>query len=383
MKIALNLANKTTLITLPNPSVGALVVKNNHIVGRGYTQHYGGMHAEAVALQEAGAKAKGADLYCSLEPCHGTWKGKTQVPCTSLIIKAGIRAVYIACKDSHVKVDGKGIKFLRSKGISVTMCKEFEVQAKKLNEVFEYLQYQQDYPFIHVKVAQSLDARMTGANNTRIAITDSYVQKKVHTLRSKYQVLITGINTIKIDNPFLDTRLHMGHARGKAPQLIVLDSKLSLDPQSNIFTVPRRILSTIDANVIVFTSHKGYTRKKKILALEHAGAHIIPVDSCTHKRTEYLDLHQVCSMLRANYNIYSAMVEAGPRVTSAVFNAKLASKCTCFVAPHILREGNGFVDYLAEALLDPLHVYHTSSTKIKNSNNFMIESYLYDYINKE
>jgi len=218
MQHALRLAIRGVGQVAPNPSVGAVVVKNGNIIGIGNTARGGRPHAETIALAQTGELARGATMYVTLEPC--SHHGKTS-PCAEAIIAAGIKKVVVACGDSNPLVAGKGLSMLRQAGIEVVenICYE---QARKLNEGF-FSAIEKNRPFVALKLATSLDGKIATATGKSKWITGEESRTKAHQLRAKYDAILTGIGTILADNPKLDCRIK--GLEQNSPIRIVLDSK--------------------------------------------------------------------------------------------------------------------------------------------------------------
>ena len=227
MQHALRLAAHGLGQVAPNPSVGAVIVKNGNIIGRGNTARGGRPHAETIALAQAGELAEGATMYVTLEPC--SHYGKTP-PCAEAIIKAGIKKVVVACSDSNPLVAGKGLAMLRDASIEVieNVCYE---EARKLNEGF-FSTIEKNRPFIALKLATSLDGKIATATGESKWITEEESRTKAHQLRAKYDAILTGIGTVLADNPKLDCRIK--GLEQNSPMRIVLDSQGRTPPDAAI-----------------------------------------------------------------------------------------------------------------------------------------------------
>ncbi|MEM7679896.1 MAG: bifunctional diaminohydroxyphosphoribosylaminopyrimidine deaminase/5-amino-6-(5-phosphoribosylamino)uracil reductase RibD [Pseudomonadota bacterium] len=221
MRHALSLANRALGHVAPNPAVGCVVVKNDIVIGRGWTQDGGRPHAETEALKKAGNNAKGATVYVTLEPC--SHHGQTP-PCAEAIIKAKVTHVVIACIDPNPKVSGKGIVMLKDAGIDVTknVC---EKEAQALNAGF-FLSLGQNRPFVTLKLATSKDYKIA-VQGERTQISGPVAQRYTHLLRSKHDAIMVGANTARIDNPKLTTRIN-GYEH--FIKRIILDAETFADP---------------------------------------------------------------------------------------------------------------------------------------------------------
>jgi len=255
MQIALLLAMRNLGQTWPNPAVGALVVKNGQIVGQGCTQPGGRPHAETLALAQAGERAKRATLYVTLEPC--SHQGETP-PCTDAIIKAKIAQVIVACNDPNPRVNGEGIARLRSAGIEVieNVC---HGQAREINRGFISVM-ERKRPYIALKMATSLDGKMTGGKDRWI--TGERARAYGHMLRSYYDAIATGIGTVLMDDPLLTCRLP--GLEDRSPIRIVFDREKRLPKHSKLIQTSQEIpLWQMDAaldKALVQLAEKGITR---------------------------------------------------------------------------------------------------------------------------
>ena len=238
MKEALRLAEKGRGTTSPNPMVGAVVVKGNRIVGRGYHKRAGSPHAEVIALEDAGTKAKGATLYVTLEPC--IHYGRTP-PCVPRIVSSGIKRVVIAMMDPNPIVKGKGVKMLEKAGIEVITGIE-EEKARKLNEF--YIKYiTRKIPFVILKWAMSLDGKIATSTGDSRWISGEEARKFVHSLRKGVDAVLVGIGTVKKDDPLLTVRLVPSE---KQPLRVIIDPRLEISPQA-------RLLKEEGGKVVIFT----------------------------------------------------------------------------------------------------------------------------------
>ncbi len=308
MKFALALAKKGT--PSPNPYVGAIIVKNGEIISKGYHKKAGMQHAEIEALKNLKnpKDARGAEMFITLEPCNHY--GKTP-PCTKAIIEAGIRKIIFAMKDPNPNVRGSGEEKLKKYGIHVEkgMC---EAEAKKLNEVF--IKYSiTKLPFIVLKSAMSMDGKIATRTGDSKWITCEKSRKYVHKLRSKYDAILVGINTILKDNPLLT----VGIKNKKDPIKIVLDDTLKIPLNAKV----------VDSNLIIATS-ENYNIQQKI-KLAQKGVKIIV---CGKKEVNL----KVLLKKLGKINITSILVEGGSEVQGSFFDEKLVDKVVLFYAPKII-----------------------------------------------
>ena len=227
MKMALSIAEKGRGFTSPNPIVGAVVVKDGKVVGRGWHEKAGKPHAEVNAIDDAGSLARDAILYVTLEPCNHF--GRTP-PCTQTIYNAGIKRVVVAMNDPNPDVKGGGLSALKAKGIETTsgICVQ---EAKKQNESFLKFTLTKQ-PFVTLKNAITLDGRTATKKGDSKWITGPASRRFVHTLRHQVDAIMVGIGTVNSDNPSLTTRLDRG--KGIDPTRIILDTQLSISEDANL-----------------------------------------------------------------------------------------------------------------------------------------------------
>lgn len=320
MKIAIRLAKKGIGRTSPNPIVGAVVVKNNRIVGRGYHKMAGLPHAEKNALNNAGSLAKGADLYVTLEPCNHY--GRTP-PCTDAIIDSGIKRVFVGMKDPNPLVGGRGIKKLKKNGIDVIVG-ILEDECKKINE--PYIKYiTTKAPFVTLKIASTLDGKIATAAGESKWITSEKSREYVHRLRSMTDAIMVGIGTVLKDDPFLTVRLKSKQPAARnlrQPIRIVVDSRLKIPLEANL-------LDTRDARTIIATTKSA--GKKRVKQIEDAGAEVIIIDS----KDGHVDLKKLVKEI-GKRGITNILIEGGSRLTASAVKERIIDKVLIFYAPIFL-----------------------------------------------
>lgn len=315
MRRALYLAEKGEGKVNPNPLVGAVIVKNDEIVGEGYHEYFGGHHAEVNALKMAGDNAKGADVYVTLEPC--SHYGKTP-PCAEALVKAGVKKVIIAMKDPNKLVAGRGISILESNGIEV-VTGVLEKEAKKLNEVFiKYITTKK--PYIVLKTAMTLDGKISTVTGKSKWISGEKSREYVHNLRNKYMGIMVGIGTIIADDPLLTTRLK--NKKGRNPVAIIVDSALNIPLSSNI-------LNTNHERKIIVACSEKYDKEKKSF-LEEKGIKVIvtPSDKCK------VNLNYLVNEL-GKEGIDSILLEGGSTLNFSALKECVVDKVISFIAPKI------------------------------------------------
>ena len=313
MKLALELADKGRGKTSPNPMVGAVIVNNRRIVGRGYHHQAGTPHAEIHALKEAGKRARGAILYVNLEPCchHGRTK-----PCTTEIIKAGISEVVYSIADPNPLVNGRGRRKLREFGIRVRSG-ILRQDAENLNEAyFKFIKT--GLPFVILKTAQSIDGRIATITGDSKWITCPAARRYAHGLRSQVDAVVVGTGTVLKDDPQLTVRL----TTGKNPYRIVMSRSLNFPPQAKI------VQNNTDARTIIATGRKSqYNIKGENLIIWRL-----------RENREGLSLKDFLKQAAA-FGITSILIEAGPRLATSFIKENLVDKHYIFMAPRMIGKG--------------------------------------------
>ncbi|MDD4876680.1 MAG: bifunctional diaminohydroxyphosphoribosylaminopyrimidine deaminase/5-amino-6-(5-phosphoribosylamino)uracil reductase RibD [Dehalococcoidales bacterium] len=318
MKQALSLAELAMGQVSPNPAVGAVVVKDDKVIGQGYTQSPGSSHAEIVALKQAGKEARNGVLYVTLEPC--CHYGLTP-PCTQVIINAGITEVHIAILDVNPLVSGRGKDELESRGIKVYLG-EHEEEASKIIEAYAKF-ITTGMPFVTVKYAMSLDGKIATKSGDSKWISGEASRKYVHNLRCVSDALMVGVNTVIFDNPRLTARCcgSKGGVARKQPLRVLLDTKGRIPLDSKIFKEPGEILMAVGQSV---------APDKKILFIE-AGVQLLELPV----RGKGLDLEKLLKAL-GERKITSVVVEGGGILLGSLFDCKLVDKVIAFIAPIII-----------------------------------------------
>ncbi len=316
MRLALELAGNAKGRTSPNPLVGAVIVKDNRVVGCGWHRKAGTPHAEIHALRQAGELARGADVYVTLEPC--AHYGKTP-PCANALVEAGVKRVYAAIKDPNPKVAGGGFRVLKEAGVEVYYG-FLEDEARRLNEVFlKWIEYKQ--PFIALKVAMTLDGKIATASGESKWITNEKSREYGYKLRDIYDGIMVGINTVISDDPLLTARVE----GGKNPVRIILDSKLRIPLNA-------KVLIDKSARTIIATTADA--DKDRIKHLSKMGAEILLVDGYD-TANHGVNIERLLTML-AERDICSILVEGGGEVNGSLVEHKLVDKIYFFIAPKLI-----------------------------------------------
>jgi diaminohydroxyphosphoribosylaminopyrimidine deaminase/5-amino-6-(5-phosphoribosylamino)uracil reductase len=315
MRRALYLAERGLGRTTPNPVVGACVVTDEGVVvGRGAHERAGEAHAEVHALDQAGDNARGATLYCTLEPCVHT--GRTG-PCTARIVAAGIRRVVGAIEDPDPRVKGRGFAELRRHGIQVDVGVGQEAAAR-LNQPF-FMARRAGRPFVILKAATSLDGRIAARPGERTLLTSAPANRRAQYVRATVDAVGVGSETVLVDDPALTVREVY---RERPLTRVVFDRRLRIPPTARLF-------STLQTGpVIILTSPETLAaRSAEARALEQAGATLVPVGE-----------PGLTPMLRhlVTFEVQSVLLEGGAAVHASAWDEHVVDYVQLYVAPHVL-----------------------------------------------
>nr|WP_286675323.1 bifunctional diaminohydroxyphosphoribosylaminopyrimidine deaminase/5-amino-6-(5-phosphoribosylamino)uracil reductase RibD [Clostridium sp. CH2] len=313
MDLALELAKKGIGKVNPNPLVGAVIVKDNEIIGTGYHEYYGGAHAEVDAINNATKSLEGSTIYVTLEPC--AHYGKTP-PCVDLIIDKKIKKVVIGMLDPNPIVSGRSIKKLKENDIEVIVGVE-EEKCKKINESFiKYIT--SNLPFVILKSAISLDGKIATTTGESKWITSKEARIDGHLLRNKLSAIMVGINTIIEDDPELTCRIE----DGKNPIRVIVDSTLRIPLNSKIVSNPDKL-------TIVATTQ--YADKLKKQELINKGVRVIEIND-KNKKVDLKELMRYLGTLK----IDSILIEGGGTLNFSALEEKIVDKVRFYIAPKIL-----------------------------------------------
>ena len=315
---ALTLALRGVALAHPNPIVGAVIVKNGRVVGEGFHDYDKRDHAEIVALKRAGAKARAATLYVTLEPCCHL--GRTR-PCTNAIIEAGIRRVVAAIPDPNPLVAGRGFAQLRRAGVRVDIgvCTK---EARRWNEDFAKW-IRTGFPLVTLKTALTLDGQIAMRPGHSTSISGGASRDSVQQLRHEADALLTGIGTVLTDDPRLTDRT--GEPRRRRLLRAIVDSKLRLPPKS-------KLVKSAKDDVIVFTAQSPASQKAR--ALMRAGVGVFRVRT----RRGRVDLREVVREL-GRRQMLNVLLEAGGELNGAAIEAGIVDKMILFYSPRIMGTG--------------------------------------------
>ncbi len=322
MRLALAEASKGLGRTSPNPSVGAILVRDGRVVGVGHTGHGGVPHAEAVALADAGAAAAGADLYVTLEPCDHVGRAP---PCAPAIVQAGVARVFIGSLDPNPIVSGRGLRRLEGAGIPV----EVGLLGSECDALIEpwSLFIREGRPWVVAKVASTLDGRIATRSGGSRWITGEAARERVHRLRDEVDAVIVGRGTVELDDPLLTTRL----PGGRDPIRVILDSRLQIASEARLFH------SSSPARTLVACA--GPADPSRAERLRGAGAEILECPD----RAGRVDLEALLAKLAAR-GVVQVLVEGGAQVFGAFLEAGLVDRLLLHYGPKVFGGGPAWTD---------------------------------------
>jgi len=370
MREALDLARAGIALTSPNPCVGAVIVDDaGKVAGSGSHTYDGLKHAETLAIEQAGSRARGATLYVNLEPC--SHQGRTP-PCANAILSAGIIRVVAAMEDPNPLVAGQGFARLRDAGVQVEVG-ILKGEAQKLNEAFaRYIRHKT--PLITLKTAMTLDGKIAPepspievagpGNVTRGWITSDFARKHVQQLRHQHDAILVGVGTILADDPLLTDRT--GLPRRRPLLRVILDSRLRLPPES-------RLVQHVNADVLVLCSILDIDRKR---ALENRG---VRVEQIAAARPDGRPDFRTVARHLGEQQITSLLIEGGATVNWDALAAGVVDKIFFYYAPKILA-GSGSVPFaVGEGFRRMSDAAHVKSIAIHRfGEDFAVEGYLKD-----
>ncbi|MBV8365213.1 MAG: bifunctional diaminohydroxyphosphoribosylaminopyrimidine deaminase/5-amino-6-(5-phosphoribosylamino)uracil reductase RibD [Candidatus Eremiobacteraeota bacterium] len=313
MRRALRLAARAAGDTSPNPMVGAVLVRNGRVVGEGHHRRAGAAHAEHVAIAQAGARARGATLYVTLEPC--AHRGRTP-PCTDAIVRAGIARVVIALEDPDARVRGRGIAALKRAGVDVEIGDGGDA-ARELNRAY-LKQRTSGLPYLTLKIAQTLDGYVARRRGERTPITGARSAAFTRRERIEHDVVMIGVDTAIVDDPLLTVRPR--HRRAVPYLRVVVDSHGRIPPGARILHDQRA------ARTLIATTR---TMPRAVRArLQRSGARVMV---CRHMPDGRVDLHDLLKRLGRQGHL-SVLCEAGPTLARALLAARLVDRIHWLIA---------------------------------------------------
>ncbi len=342
MSRALELAKRGLFTTSPNPRVGCVIVRDNQIIGEGWHQIVGGPHAEVLAIRDAQAKGhnlRGATAYVTLEPCSHF--GRTP-PCADALVKEQLGVVFAAMGDPNPLVNGQGFDKLREVGI-VVRCGLLEKEAKELNPGF-ISRVTRNRPYVRMKAGMTLDANVALTDGRSQWITSEAARNDGHAWRAQSCVILTGIGTVRDDDPQLNVR---AVATDRQPLRVVLDSALEINVNARIFDVgPVLIVAAVDLAL----------HAEKVAALQAIGAEVVSQPGAFKEGRPKTNLHAVMQML--NERGWSEIhVEAGSKLNGSLLREGLVDELLLYVAPSLIGAGQPFADLPEVTSLDAKHEF--------------------------
>ena len=366
MRMAIELAKKGAGAVNPNPMVGAVVVKNEEVIGEGYHKFFGGPHAEVYALENAGKEAEGAAIYVTLEPC--SHYGKTP-PCAKKIIDMGIKKCFIGSSDPNPKVAGKGVAMLKEAGIEVVenVLKE---ECDEINQVFfKYIKTK--IPYLFVKCGITLDGKIALSNGISKWITNSIAREKVQFYRNKFMGIMVGINTVLTDNPSLTARVE----NGVNPFRIIVDPCLKIDENCKV------VKNNEDEKTVIITSQKNLFLEDT----ENTEIQIKQKKLCKENKVKFIfidgEKFSFKKMLEeiGKTGIDSVLLEGGETLISLAFGENVIDGGEIFIANKILGDSSAkpFISGFVRKKMDEA----VQLTNVRN--NIYGENVLFDFYFKK
>jgi diaminohydroxyphosphoribosylaminopyrimidine deaminase/5-amino-6-(5-phosphoribosylamino)uracil reductase len=313
MARALSLAGRGMYTAHPNPRVGCLLVREGRVIGEGWHRRTGEEHAEVNALADAGIAAEGSIAYVTLEPC--SHHGRTP-PCVDALVKAGVRQVFVAMNDPNPAVAGEGVAALRKAGIDVRVGL-MAAEAESLNEGFKRRMTKR-LPFVRLKIAASLDGATSMKSGESKWITGDESRQDVQKLRASSGAILSGVETVLMDDPALTVRGEFADNGGRQPIRVILDSRLRMPPTAKMLGLPGR--------TVVFCVDDSNRR-----ALEGAGAIVVRVAEKGGRPDLVAVLHEIADM-----EVNDLLVEAGATLVGAFLMERRVDELVIYQAPHIM-----------------------------------------------
>ena len=311
MTRALRLAERGLYTTTPNPRVGCVIARGDEILGEGFHERAGEPHAEIHALRRAGAQARGATVYVTLEPC--SHHGRTP-PCADALVEAGVSRVVAAMQDPNPQVAGEGLQRLRAAGIAVE-CGLYEAQARELNIGF-VARMTRTRPWLRIKTAASLDGRTALRNGQSQWITGAAARRDGHRWRARSCAVMVGVGTLLADNPRLTVR---EVKTTRQPLRIVVDRQLEIPLDARVLEGGHALIVTAQ------------DQPEKVRQLEQRGAQVVRLPNPEGKVDLAALMHEL-----ARRELNEVLVESGSRLNGALLRADVVDELIVYLAPHLL-----------------------------------------------
>lgn len=354
MRRALKLAENGTGYVSPNPKVGSVIVKDNQIISEGWHKKYGSAHAEVEAINNAKIdNFEDCTIYVNLEPC--SHYGKTP-PCAELIVNKKFKRVVIGSLDPNPLVSGKGIEIIKNAGIEV-ITDVLKEECYWINRIF-FKHIIKKKPYIMLKIAQTIDASIALKNGESKWITCEKSRIETHKLRSEFDAILVGKNTVLNDDPTLNVRL----IKGRDPYRIICDTNLAIPLEANIFKLENQ------SKTIICTSKKSCnsTKAQKIKSL---GANILKISKNTDS---HINLEELVNNLYEKYNITSIMVEGGAGIYSSFLKSNLVDELQIFTAPKIFGNARNPFEMLSLDNINDSYKFELKKVGIIDSDIYSI-----------
>ncbi|MBQ9598284.1 MAG: bifunctional diaminohydroxyphosphoribosylaminopyrimidine deaminase/5-amino-6-(5-phosphoribosylamino)uracil reductase RibD [Clostridia bacterium] len=351
MRRAIELAKGGTGFTNPNPLVGAVIVKDGQIIGEGFHEKYGSLHAERNAIKNATADVKGADIYVTLEPCCHTGK---QPPCTEAIIESGIKRVIIGSRDPNPLVHGKGAKILRDKGIEVV--EDFlRDECDALNDIFfHYISTKT--PYVIMKTAISADGKIATKSGHSKWVTSEESRMHSHEIRKRVAAILVGSNTVKADNPSLTCRTE----NPSNPIRIICDSHLTVPITSNVVQTASEV-----PTYIAFTAASEERQRE----FTNLGVKLIK----TPRESGHVDLKFLMQKL-GEMGIDSVLIEGGGEIHASALKSGIVQRLMIYTAPKLIGgDGKNAVGAIGVSVMD--EAVMLKNTKITRLGDDILTEY--------
>lgn len=340
MEEALSLAERGVGFVSPNPLVGCVIVREDKIIGRGWHGSYGGRHAEAEAVIDAG-DVEGAEVFVNLEPC--SHYGKTP-PCADMLVERRVSRVVVGMRDPNPKVNGAGEAKLRAAGIEV-VSGVLEERCKRINRGFIF-HVRENRPYVTMKIASTLDGKIALEDGSSKWITGEPARRRVHELRSASDAVLTGIGTILADDPQFTVR----GVPGRTPLRVILDRKLMMPEGAKIMDVS-------EGPVLIITGKDSDSAKKA--RLTERGAEVKELDCA-----ENCEIDAILALL-SEKGVNYLMVEAGAGVAGSFLNSGRTDELMLFFAPKVFGRGRGWTDGVKiEKITEALELRSIATTKV-------------------
>ena len=356
MEIALGLAKRGMGTVAPNPMVGAVVVKNNIILGQGWHVQPGQPHAEPNAIADCEESCEGATIYVTFEPCCHT--NKRTPPCTNAILQNKFKRVVIATLDPNPLVAGNGVKILEDAGIEVTVG-VMEKESQQLNEIF-FKNILSKKPFVHLKMAQTLDGKLSTMSGDSKWITDESARRIVHELRLQYDAVMVGRKTLNNDNPSLDIRMGVD-SKNKTPFRIVVGNIREMNLEAKIFN------DEFTNKTIVLTSIEDYQKAEEV-KIKHLTDKKVQI-VFTSIKEDKMDIEEGLNKL-GELGVTSILVEGGGMLAASLLEKKLVDKTTIFVAPKVIGKGVSYYEKENTLMADALNFENITVKTVGNQAMF-------------